>query len=379
MLENVREADYVIVGSGLTGAVIAHSLNAAGRDVLVLERRDHIAGLCFDKVHDDSGLRYQVYGPHAFRTRSDELWDWLNGFVSFYPFKLRIKTNIDGDFYTWPPYRSVIKQLCKGDIEPGFSGTPTNFEEASLSKMPKVIYEKFVKSYSEKQWGMPAEDLWISLSGRFKVKEDHEEDCLFDYKYQGLPSEGFSGLVGKFLKDVPIVMNYDFKLSRDLKLAKKKLIYSGALDELFDFKFGKLGYRGMKHITQYYKGNGKEHRHSHAVYNFPAKKPDHIRSIDWAHWQSPSTDIPHDDALITYGIPKAPENTEENAYPMPTDMNLKILEKYQDCAKEMSTLISCGRLADYKYYDMNHAMARGLSIARELLGTEYKGPIIDQP
>ncbi len=367
-----QKIDYVVVGSGLTGAIVANSLFKAGRSVKILERRDHPAGLCFDEFHE-SGLLYQVHGPHAFRTNSDELWEWLQSYSKFYPFKLSIQTLIDGNFYVWPPKESAIKHFCQGNTEPHFHGIPKNFEEASLKKMPKIIYEKFVKSYSEKQWGMEAHKLWLELSGRFNVKKDEDDDFLFGSRFQGLPIGGFTALVKKIIKDIPIHYGIDFKMDMVPNSCEKKLIFTGCIDELFDYKYGKLDYRGMRHETKFFKG--KAERQNCPVYNFPSNTKPYIRSVDWDHWQE-KLPTHNQDSLISYGYPVKPSNSEENAYPILTQSNRDRLAKYKLLAQKYPKIVLCGRLADFRYYDMNHALARGFEIAKQLLGDDYSGPNI---
>lgn len=374
----IPNTDYVVVGSGLTGAVVAHCLRAANREVVIIEKRDHIAGLCYDKIHKPSGYRYHVHGPHAFRTQSTVMWNWLNSLVKFYPFKLRIKTLIDEEFLVWPPSRAIIKEMCEGQANSTFTGIPANFEEASLSKMPYKVYSKFVKPYTEKQWGIPANKLWVGLSGRFQVRDDDADINLFSHRYQGLPMTGFTGLVEALIKDIPVIFNYDFKYKENQTCFNKKLVYTGAIDEFFEYKLGQLGYRGMSHETKYYE-DGAKHKHTVPIYNFPSSNPKYIRSIDWEHWQSPETSHENtkDKALISYGFPKKPTSSDEFAYPILIKKNTDLLEKYQNYAKEKnSSVVFCGRLADFRYYDMNHAIARGLGIAQEILQEDYKGPIL---
>ncbi len=371
----MRKADYIIVGSGLAGAVIAKCLKDANRDVIVVEKKNNVGGLCYDEIHKPSGYRYHVYGPHAFRTQSDEMWSWLNSLVKFYPFKLQIKTLVDGDLFEWPPNKSTVKHFCGDDCVPHFQGIPANFEQASLAKMPLAIYEKFVKSYSEKQWGIPAKELWVSLSGRFRIKEDCEDKYLSDYIYQGLPETGFTGLISELLKDIPIYFNHNFDYTNDKLFFQNKLIYTGPIDEFFNFKFGKLGYRGMSHTIEYSDMNSKIQQDA-PIYNFPSTDPSYIRSIDWRHWQSPSTLQSQNKKLMSYGFPIEPTTSEQFAYPVLTENNLTLLKKYQEMASENNSLVFCGRLAEYKYYDMNHVIARALEVAKNLLGSDYRGPLI---
>ena len=159
------KTDYLIIGSGLTGATIARVLSDAGREAVVLERRSHAGGNVHDHSHP-SGIRIHTYGPHYFRTASEPLWDFVNRFASFYPYEASLKTWVDGHYENWPIASSYIRRTVGEDWMPEHSGAAADFEEASLSLMPRLIYEKFVKSYSEKQWGVPASSSsrWCQLA-----------------------------------------------------------------------------------------------------------------------------------------------------------------------------------------------------------------------
>ena len=160
-------ADYVVVGSGLTGAVIARSLRDAGRDVVVVERREHLGGNVHDHLHF-SGIRIHTYGPHYFRTNSDALWAFVTRFAEFYPYVAELRSEVDGVAEQWPIAASYIRRTVGDKWTPAFVGTPTNFEEASLAMMPEPVYRKFVKGYTEKQWGVPAHTLSAELAKRFE-------------------------------------------------------------------------------------------------------------------------------------------------------------------------------------------------------------------
>ncbi|MPZ52548.1 MAG: FAD-dependent oxidoreductase [Acidimicrobiia bacterium] len=179
------ETEYLIVGSGLTGATIARHLVENGRDVLILDRRPHMGGNVHDHWHP-SGIRIHTYGPHYFRTSSERIWSFVNRFADFYRYEAELLTMVDNSLEHWPVVESYIEKAVGPDWEPAFTGTPSNFEEASLSKMPEQIYRLFVKGYTEKQWGVPAESLSADLAGRFAVHGDGDKR-LKRSKYQGIP------------------------------------------------------------------------------------------------------------------------------------------------------------------------------------------------
>ena len=187
--------DYVIAGSGLTGAVLARLLTDAGESVVVLDRRPHLGGNVADRRHE-SGIKVHMYGPHYFRTVSDDIWQFVNRFTRFYPYQHQVKSLVDGRLENWPISGSYIRRVCGARWQPAIANSkPRNFEEAALSLMPCVIYEKFVKRYSEKQWGVRADRLAARLCQRFDVRHDDNPYLTPKAKYQGIPSEGYSKMM----------------------------------------------------------------------------------------------------------------------------------------------------------------------------------------
>src|SRR4051794_4752587 len=168
------QADYVVVGSGVTGATIARQLADAGRDVLVVDRRTHLGGNVHDHAHP-SGIRIHTYGPHYFRTNSDKIWAFVNRFTAFHPYRPIVYSWVDGRYAAWPLNRSYLLSVVGSDWKPERTEPPSNFEEACLTMMPRIIYEKFVRGYTQKQWGVPPTALGKELASRLDVRDDHEQ------------------------------------------------------------------------------------------------------------------------------------------------------------------------------------------------------------
>src|SRR5437868_10134359 len=222
-------ADYVIVGSGLTGGTIARMLTDAGRDVVVLERRAHLGGNVHDHKHP-SGVRIHTYGPHYFRTGSDEIWEYVNRFARFYKYEAIIKSHVDGRIENWPIAASYIRRTVGENWKPSFAGIPRNFEEASLAMMPELVYRKFVKGYSEKQWGVRATELSADLAKRFDVRED-DEPRLMRHKYQGIPRDGYAEFTRNMMAGIPVIPHFDYLRHKDLIKSRKLLVFTGPIDE----------------------------------------------------------------------------------------------------------------------------------------------------
>ncbi len=247
------EVEYVVVGSGLTGAVIARQLADAGKTLVVVERRSRVGGNCADQCHP-SGIRYHLYGPHYFRTNSAIIWNFVLQAAHFFPFRAAVKTLVNGEYFSWPIAGSVVRSLQPNFVSVASLGkTPANFEEAALTMMPEVVYRAFVKEYTEKQWGRDAAQLSAELCRRFSIHWDDSPYLKSRHKYQGLPLEGYSFMIENLLRGVPVVLNADYLKHRRSFRCTKKVVFTGPIDEYFDFCLGRLEYRAQRrrlHISR---------------------------------------------------------------------------------------------------------------------------------
>lgn len=356
--------DYLIVGSGLTGATIARALHDAGRSVLVIDRRNHMGGNVHDHAHP-SGIVIHTYGPHYFRTNDDGLWAYVNRFSDFYSYEPCLKSLVDGQYENWPIADSYIQRAVGSNWSPEFTGTPTNFEEASLSIMPRLIYEKFVKGYSEKQWGVPAQQLQASLAKRFDVRED-DEPRLMRHKYQGIPSKGYAGFMQAMLKDIPVLLNVDY-LEHQIAFKPKELtIFTGPIDEYFGFKLGRLAYRGQTRRHQYLPDTHWAQPCGQVNNPSPENGP-HIRSLEWKHMMPKDYAGRIQGTVITTETTHSPSNPSQYEYPFPDEANKILYEAYRLLAQGQKRLLVCGRLGEYRYFDMDQAIARALQISKKVL------------
>ncbi|MCL5030025.1 MAG: NAD(P)-binding protein [Bacteroidetes bacterium] len=360
--------DYLIVGSGLTGGTIARMLQDSGREVLVLERRNHIGGNVHDHFHP-SGIRVHTYGPHYFRTNSDRLWEFVNRFSSFYKYEASLKSFVDGNFENWPIAGSYIKKEIGENWKPSFEGNPENFEEASLKIMPELIYKKFVKGYTEKQWGIKASELSADLAKRFDVMED-DEPRLMRHKYQGIPANGYAEFTKNLIDGIPVILNFDFLQNQEMFDVRKKLIFTGPIDEYYNFELGKLEYRGQKRIHSYFED--KDFYQPCGQVNYPSpEQGNFIRILEWKHILPTEYSKRIKGTVITKEIPFSPQNPNDYEYPFPSSRNQTLFKKYVQRAQADDKLIICGRLGEYKYYDMDQAIARAISIANKIIEGVY--------
>jgi UDP-galactopyranose mutase len=363
-------ADYVIVGSGLTGGTIARQLADAGREVVVLERRSHVGGNVHDFTHA-SGIRVHTYGPHYFRTNSDELWDFVRRFTSFYPFEAVLKSWVDSQYENWPIAGSYIRRTVGESWHPEFRGTPGNFEEASLSMMPRLIYEKFVRGYSEKQWGVSASVLSAGLAKRFDVRLD-DEPRLMRHKYQGLPTDGYAAFTQNLLRGIPVVMGVDYLAVKPDVRARRRLIFTGPIDEFFDFAWGRLVYRGQQRQHEYLPD--LDFAQPCCQVNNPDQfNGPHIRTLEWKHLMPREFAERIRGTVLTREVTTTPLDTDHYEYPFPDDANASLYRRYRERAETVPHLLICGRLGEYRYYDMDQAIARALMLANQLLADPGPG------
>ncbi len=359
--------DYLIVGSGLTGAVLARLLHETGREVLVLDRRQHLGGNVHDELHQ-SGIRFHTYGPHLFRTNSQGIWSFVNQYADFYPYQHQVSTFIDEQFEAWPITQDYLERTVGQHWTPGFTGKPTNFEEASLKIMPSVVYEKFVRDYTIKQWGVAPTSLAPELAKRFDVRTANDRR-FSRQKYQGLPVGGYAALMRSLLTGIEVRTGVDFLQCRDRFHVRRNLIFTGPIDEYFGFDFGKLQYRGQRRASRFLADVEREQPDT--VVNYPALDDgDFVRQIEWKQMMSPSEQKQLTGTLLTTETPFSPASADEFEYPFPDKSNAELYSKYRRRADAEEQLLMCGRLGEYRYYDMDHAIGRAFVLAKRVLKIE---------
>lgn len=365
------QAEYLVVGSGLTGAVIARTLVDAGRRVLILDRRSHLGGNVHDHTHA-SGIRIHTYGPHYFRTNDDALWAFVNRFARFYKYEAALKSWVDGRHENWPIAGSYIHREVGASWAPEFRGQPRNFEEASLAMMPRQVYEKFVRGYSEKQWGVPARELAAELARRFDVRED-DEPRLMRHKYQGIPETGYAGLMNAMLAGIPVVLNCDYLRHRTEFSASHGIIFTGPIDEFYGFAHGRLAYRGQRREHEYRPDAGFFQPCGQVNNPDPTQGP-HIRTLEWKHMMPPEYAARIQGTVLTREITLSPTDPNDYEYPFPDAANARLYREYRERADATPGLLICGRLGEYRYYDMDQAIARAQLLAGRLLAAAATEP-----
>ncbi len=360
-------SDYIVVGSGITGATFARLLSDAGREVVVVERRPVVGGNVHDELHE-SGISIHTYGPHYFRTSSTRIWNFVTRFDRFRKYEAEVLSEIDGTYERWPVTRECVNRLAGVEWHPAFTGHPENFEQACLSFLPTPVYLKFVKGYTEKQWGVAAALLSANLAKRVPLRDDGDFR-LSHHKHQGLPIHGYTAWMKEFLSGIPIVLNTDYLQSRDSFRHRKLLIFTGPIDEFFRYRIGRLRYRGQRREHRYFPE--RDYVLPGVQVNNPSVSAGaHVRKIEWKYLMPTSIRQAIQGTVVTTEIPYAPTNSDCYEYPFPDEVNRELYGEYRSGANELSRTLICGRLGEYRYYDMDQAIGRAMSLASGILGKE---------
>lgn len=361
------EVDYLVVGAGLTGATVARRLADAGRDVVVVDRRPHAAGNVHDHTHP-SGIRINSHGPHYFRTSSDRVWAYSTRFARFRPYEARVVSVAGGDDpVPWPLPADHLRRVVGPHWAPRSPAGAANFEEAAQALMPRVVYERYVKGYTEKQWGVPATALAAGLCRRFSVHQDGETRLTPTAKYQGMPVDGYAAWVGAMLAGIPVVLNYDYLARRHDITARKCLVFTGPVDEFFGFDLGRLTYRGQRRAHEY-RPDVRGFALPAAQVNTPDPDIPAVRTLEWKQMMDPAVAARITGTVLTTETPYTPTDPDAYEYPFPDDTFARLCLAYRRRAAALPRTLVCGRLGEGTYLDMDQAIARALLHADRLLG-----------
>jgi UDP-galactopyranose mutase len=367
----MKNYDYLIVGAGLFGSVFAHEATKKGKKCLVIDKRAHIAGNIY--TENIEGINVHKYGAHIFHTSNKKIWDYVNSFVEFNRFTNSPIANYEGKLYNLPFNMNTFYQLW-GVITPeqahekieeqkkeyAHITEPKNLEEQALVLGGKDIYEKLIKGYTEKQWGRPATEIPAFIIRRLPFRFTYDNNYFKDV-YQGIPIGGYTQLSEKLLEGIEVRLNCNyFEVRKELNDLAEKVIFTGKIDEFFDFEFGELDYRSLHFEnellnTENYQGN--------AVINYTHKDVPYTRIIEHKHFEFGT----QAKTYITREYPHEFSKDNESYYPINDDKNQTLLEKYQEKAALENNIIFGGRLAEYKYYDMHQVIERALEIAEKEL------------
>ncbi len=367
--------DYLVVGAGLYGAVFAERAKAAGKKVLVIEKRNHIAGNVFTDCIE--GIHVHRYGAHIFHTNSDAAWEYINRFAKFNDYINSPIANYKGEMYNLPFNMNTFHQMwgvttpeeAKAKIEEDrqksieeFGGddfVPQNLEQQAVSLVGREIYEKLIKGYTEKQWGRPCNELPSFIIKRLPVRFEYDNN-YFNAKYQGIPIGGYTALVERMLEGVEVRLGVDYlanKLTYD-ELADA-IVYTGPIDAYFGYKLGALQYRSVRFEEELLDVADYQHN---AVINYTDSETPYTRIIEhkWFEFGKDENgrDIPK--TVISKEYSSEWKVGDEPYYPVNDERNQKLYLEYQKLAAEENGVIFGGRLGEYKYYDMDQVILAAL-------------------
>ncbi|WP_348920663.1 UDP-galactopyranose mutase [Enterococcus rotai] len=357
--------NILVVGSGLYGSIFAHEAAKLGHKVTVIEKRDHVGGNIYTK--EVEGIQFHQYGAHIFHTSNKAVWDYVNQFAEFNRYTNSPIANYNGEIYNLPFNMNTFSKLWGvttpeearikiEDQRKSFGiGEPKNLEEQAISLVGSDIYEKLIKSYTEKQWGRKCTELPAFIIKRLPVRFTYDNN-YFNDRYQGIPIGGYTRIIEKMLESPNIEVKLDtdfFANQAELESNADKVIYTGMIDQYFDYKYGELEYRSLKFETEVL---DEENYQGNAVVNYTDEKTEFTRIIEHKHFEFGN----QEKTIITREYPSDWKKGDEPYYPVNDEKNNKVFEKYLKLAKSQNKVIFGGRLGMYKYYDMHKVIEEAL-------------------
>ncbi len=403
-------ADIICIGAGISGAVLAERYAAQGKNVVVLEKRDHVGGNCFDYVND-AGILVAKYGPHFFHTNSDEVWNYLQQFSKWIPYEHRVLVAVDDQLLPIPINITTVNQVFGLNIQtesemknwlaanqvPLPATGAQNSQEVAESRVGRVLYEKIFKNYTKKQWDKSPMELSPAVLARIPVRTDFEDRYFTDI-YQALPAGGYTKLFeNMFLHpNITVMLNTDyFEVKEQLEAQQlnqqqthprkvQKLFYTGPIDQFFHFQdqlqsdgsgtpSEQLEYRSLwfEHQTLEL-AQGQEFYQPAAVVNYPAAEIPYTRIVEYSHLpnQPKKSASPDSSKILTTIVKEHSSATGEPFYPVPNPRNQALYQKLQARAALLPNLYFVGRLANYKYFNMDEAFQNALDLFKRLESTK---------
>jgi UDP-galactopyranose mutase len=366
----MSQYDYLIVGSGLFGAVFAHEAKKKGKKCLVIDKRNHQGGNVY--CEQVEGINVHKYGAHIFHTNDKEIWDYVNQFVEFNRYTNSPVAFYKDEVYNLPFNMNTFQQLwgvrtpeeAQNKIEEQVKASgikdPKNLEEQAISLVGIDIYEKLIKGYTEKQWGRKATELPAFIIKRLPVRFTYDNN-YFNDKYQGIPIGGYNKLIEGLLDGIEVRLEVDFFAQREeFTQIADKIVFTGKIDEFYNNQFGSLEYRSLKFET---KTLDQANFQGNAVINYTESKIPYTRIIEHKHFEFGT----QKKTVITYEYPDEWSLGKESYYPVNDDKNNAIYNQYKSLSEKDKNVIFGGRLAEYKYYDMHQIIGSALKKSKDSL------------
>ena len=372
---------YLVVGAGLYGAVFAHEMEKRGKDCLVIEKRDHIAGNIYTK--EVNGIQVHEYGAHIFHTSDKEVWNYVNQFAEFNHYINCPVARYKDELYNLPFNMNTFAKMwniktpkeAREHIDAQIADLhitePKNLEEQALSLVGRDIYEKLVKGYTEKQWGRDCKELPSFIIKRLPVRFVFDNN-YFNDPYQGIPKGGYTQIVEKLLEGIPVKLGTDYEtfcqrstddgfISMDGEDTFEKVLYTGMIDQFYEYCYGELAYRSLRFETEYLED--EDYYQGNAVVNYTEREVPYTRIIEHKHFEFGT----QKGTVITREYPKEWSRGDEPYYPVNDQHNSELYEKYAQRAAQEKNVLFGGRLGQYKYYDMDKVVRAALTMVEEQL------------
>ena len=357
--------DYLVVGAGLYGAVFAHEAKKKGKTCLVVEKRNHIAGNIY--CEEKNGINVHVYGAHIFHTSDTKIWEYVNQFAEFNNYINSPVARYKDELYNLPFNMNTFskmwgiatpqeaKDIIASQIKELNIEEPQNLEEQALSLVGRDVYEKLVKGYTEKQWGRDCKELPAFIIKRLPLRFIYDNN-YFNDRYQGIPVGGYTKIVEKLLDGIEVRLNCDYLANKEeLDGLADKIVYTGMIDQYYDYKLGVLEYRSVRFETEEL---DMENYQGNAVVNYTDREVPYTRIIEHKHFEfgkQPTT-------IISREYSSEWKKGDEPYYPVNNDKNNSLYKKYKELAESENKVIFGGRLGGYKYYDMDKVIAAALEM-----------------
>ena len=372
----MKKYDYVLVGAGLYSGVIAYLAGQAGKNCLVLERRDHTGGNIY--CEEVEGINVHKYGAHIFHTSDRKVWEFVNSFVEFNRYTNSPVANYKGELYSLPfnmytfnkMWGVVTPEEAVAKIEEQRSeitGEPKNLEEQAISLVGRDIYEKLIKGYTEKQWGRDCKELPAFIIKRLPVRLTFDNN-YFNALYQGIPVGGYTKMIERLLEDIEVRLDTDYlEQKAELDALADKVVYTGPIDAYFDYKLGTLEYRSVRFENELlYKPNFQ----GNAAVNYTDRETPWTRIIEHKWFEFGKDDEGNDlpKTVISREYSSEWKPGDEPYYPVNDEKNGALYSKYRELAQKEKKVVFGGRLGEYKYYDMDAVIASALDMCEKELG-----------
>ena len=373
------EYDYIIVGAGVFGATVAERLANKGKSILVVDRREHLAGNIYSYTDAETGIEVHKYGSHIFHTEMDEVWDYITKFTEFNDYVHTVDTRHDGKLYPMPinldtinllygtemdaaEAEKFVKEEAARDVERLGIKEPQNFEEKGISLVGEKLYTAFLKNYTEKQWNTSAKNLSADILKRIPVRFSHDNRYFMTARHQGIPKDGYTKMVEKMLdhEKIEVRLGVDFK---DMSEEAENVIYCGQVDELLDYELGVLPWRSLK-----FEEERTTETLGEAVINEADKDVPYTRAHDYKYYQIHQPEVIEQKvSIVAKEYPADFEKGGEAYYPVNNPESMALYEKYVKlCKEKYPNLILGGRLGAYQYWDMDKAIKNALDLASQL-------------